>query len=164
MTLTRPLAALCLLLCSTGAAWADAAPLDLAGETACRLDRVREIIAGAEQSSSDADAVDQLIVENTADWLPDYTAFATSPEAADLLAASTAMGDKPTAAECRQLLPFAAVSASAARISRAGGDIAPGVLLTSCETGSGLCTPPATTRIIDQCGTALFILPLRSTC
>src|SRR5690606_18883332 len=102
---------------------------DMGSATACGLDRVREIIAGAEAESTDADLVDQLIVENTADWLPAFNAFAVSPEAAELAAAAAAIKGKPTRAECRQLLPFAAVAASAARISKAGGDVTPGSVL-----------------------------------
>lgn len=153
-----------LLLVSSTPAFADASLADMGSATACGLDRVREIIAGAEGSSTDPEAVDQLIVENTADWLPDYNVFAGSPEAAELLAATEATGAKPTRAECRQLLPFAAISASAARISTAGGAVSPGSVLTSCESGAGLCLPEATARIVDQCGVALFSLPLRSTC
>lgn len=155
------LAALTLLL-STAPALADASLADMGSATACGLDRVREIIAGAEAESTDPDLVDQLIVENTADWLPDYNAFATGPEAAELLAATEAVGQRPTGAECRQLLPFAAISASAARISAAGGDVAAGAGLETCETG--LCLPASAARIADQCGVPLFSLPLRSTC
>lgn len=164
MTVFRPLAVIGILLLSSTAAQADAAPVDLAGETACRLDRVREIIAGAERSGTDAALVDRLIVENTADWLPDYNAFAVSPEAADLAEALQTVGERPSPAQCRQFLPFAAVAASAARISAAGGDVEAGSVLDSCEGGTGLCVPAAASRIVDQCGVALFTLPLRSTC
>jgi len=153
-----------LLLLSPVPAFADASLAAMGSATACGLDRVREIIAGAEGSSTDAEAVDQLIVENTTDWLPDYNAFAASPEAAELFAMAQATGDKPTGAECRQLLPFAAISASAARISTAGGDVSAGSVLTTCEPGTGLCLPEATSRIVEECGVALFSLPLRSTC
>lgn len=164
MTLFRPIAALGFCLFSIVPASADASLTDMAGETVCKLDRVREIIAGAEQSSADAELADRLIAENTADWLPDYNVFAASPEAAALLAAVNATGDTPTRAQCRQLLPFAAVSASAARVSKAGGAVSAGSVLASCESGEGLCLPAATSRIAEQCGTALFSLPLRSTC
>ena len=164
MTLFRPLTSIALCVLSTVPALADASLADMAGEAVCRLDRVREIIAGAEQSSADAEEANRLIVENTADWLPDYNVFAGSPEAAALLEAVNATGDKPTRAECRQLLPFAAVAASAERISRAGGAVSAGSVLTSCESGEGLCLPPATARIADQCGVPLLSLPLRSTC
>lgn len=164
MTVYRPLAAIGLLLLSTAAVLADAAPADLASETACRLDRVREIIAGAEQSGTDAAQVDRLIFENTADWLPDYNAFAESPEAADLSAAMQAVGERPSPAQCRQFLPLAAIAASAARISAAGGEVSAGSILESCEGSASLCLPAAASRIIEQCGVALFTLPLRSTC
>ncbi|HEY9011438.1 MAG TPA: hypothetical protein VIN06_10500 [Devosia sp.] len=164
MDLLRSAASLGLLLLGTGMALADASLSDMAKDAACRLDRVREIIAGAERSAATPDEADQLIVENTADWLPDYNVFASSPEAADLLATVTAAPEKLPAAQCRQLLPFAAVSASAERISRAGGDVAPGNVLVNCESGDGLCLPEATARIVEQCGSALFTLPLRTTC
>ena len=162
MTLFRPLATLGFCLLSTASALADASLADMAGDTACRLDRVREIIAGAEQSSADAAEADRLIVENTADWLPDYNAFAASPEAAALSVAVGAAPEKLPAATCRQFLPFAAVSASAARISAAGGEVTAGNVLEACE--GGLCLPAPTSRIIDQCGEGLMELPLRSTC
>jgi hypothetical protein len=164
MTLFRPLATLAFCLLSTASALADASLADMAGDTACRLDRVREIIAGAEQSSADAELANRLIVENTADWLPDYNVFAGSPEAAALMLAVNAAPEKLPAAACRQFLPFAAVSASAARISEAGGEVSAGNLLESCEGGTNLCLPAATSRIIDQCGEGLFDLPLRATC
>jgi hypothetical protein len=164
MALVRPAAVFTLLLLSTAPAFADASFADMSSATACGLDRVREIIAGAEAESTDAELVDRLIVENTADWLPDYTAFATGPEAAELSAAATAVGEKSGRATCRQLLPFAAISASAARISAAGGNITAGSVLETCEGGTNLCVPPATSHIIDQCGVALFTLPLRTTC
>ena len=164
MRLVRPAAVVTLLLLSAAPAFADASLADMGSATACGLDRVREIIAGAEAESTDAELVDRLIVENTADWLPDYNAFAVSPEATELAAATAAVGDKPGRAECRQLLPFAAVAASAARISFAGGDVAAGSVLETCEGGTNLCLPAATSRIVDQCGVALFTLPLRTTC
>jgi hypothetical protein len=162
MRLVRPAAFFGLVLLSVAPAIADASLADMGTATACGLDRVREIVAGAEASSSDSDAVDQLIVENTADWLPDYNAFAASAEAAELIAATEALGPKPSRAECRQLLPFAAVAASAARISAAGGDVTAGSVLEACE--GKLCLPASTARLIDQCGVALFSLPLRTTC
>ena len=164
MHLVRPVAISALLLFSAAPAFADASLADMGSATACGLDRVREIIAGAEAESTDADLVDQLIVENTADWLPDFNAFAVSPEAAELSAAATAAGVKPDGATCRQLLPFAAVVASAARISTAGGDVTSGSVLETCEGGTNLCVPAATTRIIEQCNVPLFTLPLRTTC
>lgn len=164
MDLLRSAASLGLLLLGTSAALADASLSDMANAAACRLDRVREIIAGAEQSAATPDEADQLIVENTADWLPDYNAFAGSPEAADLLATVNAAPAKLSATQCRQSLPFAAVSASAERISRAGGDVSPGNVLVGCTSGEGLCLPEATARIVDQCGPALFTLPLRTSC
>lgn len=164
MTLFRPLATLAFCLLSTSTTFADASLADMAGDTACRLDRVREIIAGAVESSADAAEADRLIVENTADWLPDYNAFAASPEAAALAVAVAAAPEELPAATCRQFLPFAAVSASAARISAAGGDVSAGTILETCEGGTNLCLPAATSRIIDQCGEGLLELPLRSTC
>lgn len=164
MDLLRSAASLGLLIAGTSAALADASLSDMANTAACRLDRVREIIAGAEQSAASPDEADQLIVENTADWLPDYNAFAASPEAAELLAVTAAAPENLPAAQCRQLLPFAAVSASAERISRAGGDISGGSILIPCVTGEGLCLPEATARVVEQCGSALFELPLRTTC
>ncbi len=164
MRLVRPAAVFTLLLLSAAPAFADASLADMGNATACGLDRVREIIAGAEAASADAEQVNQLIVENTADWLPDYNAFASGPEAVELLAASNAVGSKPNRAECRQLLPFAAVSASAARISAAGGDVAAGSVLETCEGDAGLCLPASTSRLVEQCGVRLFSLPLRSTC
>ena len=162
MRLVRPAAVFGLLLLSAAPAFADASLADMGSATACSLDRVREIIAGAEAESTDAALVDQLIVENTADWLPDYNAFAAGPEAAELLTATQALGEIPSPAECRQLLPFAAISASAARISTAGGDVTPGSVLQTCE--GGLCLPASTAKLVDQCGVALFALPLRTTC
>ena len=89
MRLVRPAAVVTLLLLSAAPAFADASLADMGSATACGLDRVREIIAGAEAESTDAELVDRLIVENTADWLPDYNAFAVSPEAiADKLLAN----------------------------------------------------------------------------
>ena len=123
MVSVRLAALIGLFLVSSTPAFADASLADMGRASACGLDRVREIIAGAEGTSTDAEAVDQLIVENTADWLPDYNVFAASPEAAELVAATEATGAKPTPAQCRQLLPFAAISASAARISTAGGAV-----------------------------------------
>ena len=158
------LAAALMLLLSTAPTLADASLADMGSATACGLDRVREIIAGAEADSTDPDLVDQLIVENTADWLPDYNAFAAGPEAAELLATTQAVGDRPTRAECRQLLPFAAISVSAARISAAGGDVSVGSVLESCDGGEGLCLPASTSKIADQCGVPLLALPLRNTC
>lgn len=160
MRLLRPAAVVALLL-SVAPALADASLADMGSATACGLDRVREIIAGAEAESTDAELVDRLIVENTADWLPDYNAFATGPEAAELAAATN---EKPGGSECRQLLPFAAVAASAARISVAGGDVTAGAVLEPCDGGSTLCVPASISRIVDQCGVALFTLPLRTTC
>lgn len=164
MDLLRPAASLCLMLLGTSAAFADASIADMAKDAACRLDRVREIIAGAEETSATPDEADQLIVENTADWLPDYNVFASSLEAGDYLAMVNAAPADLSSAQCRQLLPFAAVSASAERISRAGGDVSPGNVLTSCESGDGLCVPEATQRVLDQCGEGLFELPHRTTC
>jgi hypothetical protein len=164
MTLFRPLAPLVLVLLSTAAAVADASVADMASATACQLDRVREIIAGADGLAAGEAEKNQLIVENTADWLPDFNAFAVSPEAGDLLSAVNAVTGKPSAATCRQLLPYAAVAASAERISRAGGEVEAGSVLVTCESDDGLCLPPATAAIVDQCGVALFTLPLRSTC
>ena len=160
----RSAATIALLLLTAAPALADASLADMGSATACGLDRVREIIAGAEAESTDADLVDQLIVENTADWLPDFNAFAVSPEAAELSAAAAAISSKPNRAECRQLLPFAAVAASAARISKAGGDVTPGSVLETCEGSTTLCVPAPTARIIDQCGVGLFTLPLKTTC
>src|SRR5690606_30025440 len=57
------LAAMVGLLLSPVPALADASLADMGSATACGLDRVREIIAGAEGTSTDAEAVDQLIVE-----------------------------------------------------------------------------------------------------
>ncbi len=105
MAALRFLIACSLLLGTAAAALADAPPLDMATQTACKLDRVREIIAGAEASSATPEEANRLIVENTADWLPDYTAFATGPEVADLRTAAEA--DPLSAAACRALLPFA---------------------------------------------------------
>lgn len=164
MTLFRPLAPLVLVLVSTAAALADASVADMASATACQLDRVREIIAGADGLDADQAEKNQLIVENTADWLPDYNAFAVSPEAGDLLAAVKEVTGAPSAATCRQLLPYAAVAASAERISRAGGEVEAGSVLITCEGGDGLCLPPATATLVEQCGVVLFTLPLRSTC
>lgn len=159
------LAAVMAFVLTTAPALADASLVDMGAATACRLDRVREIIAGAQADSTDPELVDQLIVENTVDWLPDYNAFASSPEAAELAAAAAAVNSKkPSRAQCRQLLPFAAVSASAARISAAGGNVSAGSVLATCESGTGLCLPASTARIADQCGVPLFKLPLRSTC
>jgi len=164
MRLLRPAAVFALVLLAAPPALADASLADMSTAAACNLDRVREIIAGAEAESTDADLVDQLIVENTADWLPDYNAFAVSPEAAELSALAAAAGDSPDRATCRKLLPFAAVSASAARISAAGGDVTPGSVLEPCDDGANLCLPASTSRIIEQCNVPLFTLPLRTTC
>lgn len=158
------LAAVMAFVLTTAPALADASLVDMGAATACRLDRVREIIAGAQADSTDPELVDQLIVENTVDWLPDYNAFASSPEAAELATAAASISKKPSRAQCRQLLPFAAVSASAARISAAGGNVSAGSVLATCESGTGLCLPASTARIADQCGVPLFKLPLRSTC
>lgn len=164
MRLTRPAAISALLLFTATPALADASLADMGRDAACGLDRVREIIAGAEAESTDPELVNQLIVENTADWLPDFNAFAVGPEAAELSAAAAAAGDKPDRATCRQLLPFAAVAASAARISTAGGDVTAGGVLETCEEGTTLCVPASTSTIIDQCSSGLFSLPLKTTC
>ena len=162
MAALRFLIACSLLLGTAAAALADAPPLDMATQTACKLDRVREIIAGAEASSATPEEANRLIVENTADWLPDYTAFATGPEVADLRTAAEA--DPLSAAACRALLPFAAISASAARISQAGAPVEAGGVLEACADGKGLCVPAATARILSQCGAGLFKLPLQASC
>jgi hypothetical protein len=143
---------------------ADAAPLDLATAGACALDRVREIVAGATQHSEDETERNTLIVENTADWVPGFNAFAVAPETADLRAATDAQvaKGKLSRAACRQLLPFAAVAASAEAVSNAGATLTPGSVLASCPTG--LCQPASTATVLDQCNFEPFSLPLRSTC
>jgi hypothetical protein len=162
MSVLRVIIASGLLVAGTLSALGDATPVDMATQTACNLDRVREIIAGAEASSTTAEEANRLIVENTADWLPDYAAFATGPEVGDLRAAAEA--EPLSAAACKALLPFAAVSASAARISQAGATVEAGGVLEACADGKGLCIPAATDRILTQCGAGLFKLPLRGTC
>ena len=156
-------------LCVTGLAaplpiLADAAPLDLATAGACALDRVREIVAGATQHSQDETLRNTLIVENTADWVPAFNAFATAPETADLRAAADAEAAKGklSSAACRQLLPFAAVAASAEAVSKAGATLEPGSVLVPCA--DGLCQPASTATVLDQCNFEPFTLPLRSTC
>jgi hypothetical protein len=139
---------------------ADAAPIDMATDVVCKLDRIREIVGGAIQHSQTEEEANRLILENTADWLPDYNAFATSPEAADLRAAT----DAATGNACRQLLPFAAVSASALAVLKAGGAVESGSVLAPCESGGGTCVPPAAIRILERCNFLPFTLPFRASC
>jgi hypothetical protein len=145
---------------------ADAAPLDLATAGACALDRVREIVAGATQHSEDETERNTLIVENTADWVPAFNAFATAPETADLRAAtdSAVATGKLSKAACKQLLPFAAVAASAEAVSKAGATLEPGSVLIPCADGVGLCQPASTATVLDQCNFEPFTLPLRASC
>lgn len=159
MAVRRFLIAVSLLACAAAPVRAEASTLDMALRTACTIDRVREIIAGAEASAADAAEADRLIVENTADWLPDYQSFATGQDAAALRAAADA-----GTLSCRRLLPVAAVAASAARISKAGAAVAPGALLEPCASGEGLCVPKSLAGILKRCGPGLFRLPLRGTC
>ncbi len=147
---------------ASGAAFADAAPADLAAASACGLDRVREIVAGAIQHGDDAAMTNRLIVENTADWVPAFNAFAATPEAGDLRAALDALGPRPSRAECRQFLSFAAVAASAEAVSKAGGALEGGAVLDACA--EGLCAPPRSTELLRQCGFEPFSLPFRASC
>ena len=127
---------------------------------ACDLDRIREIIVG----SDGAGLEDSILVENTADWVPDYNRFAGGEAAASLRVAAEAVKGRPSRAQCRALLPFAAVSLSAARLSAAGAPIADGAVLVPCDDGQGLCLPPATQVIADQCRVRLLDLPWQASC
>jgi len=144
----------------------SAAPAaDAARDAACRLDRVREILIGAEVAGLGPAETDTLILDNTFDWVADYNRFAGGEAALDL----RARVDRPvrrarTVAQCRALLPFAAVSASAARVSAAGGAVAPGAVLVPCESGEGLCTPPGVTDLLESCRIRLFALPWKASC
>lgn len=143
----------------------SAAPAaDAARDAACRLDRVREILIGAEVAGLGPAETDTLILDNTFDWVADYNRFAGGEAALDLRARVDALSARPNSAQCRALLPFAAVSASAARVSAAGGAVAPGAVLVPCESGEGLCTPPGVTDLLESCRIRLFALPWKASC
>jgi hypothetical protein len=127
---------------------------------ACELDSIREIIVGSDRAGLE----DSILVENTVDWVPDYNRFAAGDAAASLRTATEAVSGRPSRAQCRALLPFAAVALSAARLSAAGAPIAAGAVLVPCEDGQGLCLPPATQVIADQCRVRLLDLPWQASC
>lgn len=137
---------------------------DAARDAACRLDRIREILIGADTAGLGAGEADALILDNTFGWIADYNRFAGSEAAADLRARVDALAGRPSRGQCRALLPFAAVSASAARVSAAGGAVAPGAVLVPCESGEGLCTPAGVTSLLERCRVRLFALPWKASC
>lgn len=137
---------------------------DTARDAACRLDSVREILIGADTAGLAPEEADALILDNTLDWLDEYNRFAGGEAATALRAQLDALAERPSRSQCRALLPFAAVSASAARVSAAGGAVAPGAVLVPCESGEGLCTPPGVTTLLERCRIRLFALPWKASC
>lgn len=137
---------------------------DAARAAACQLDRIREILIGADQAAGSPDEADALILDNTADWVADYNRFAVGQAATELRAGVDALPTRPSRRQCRALLPYAAVSASAARVSAAGGSVAPGAVLVPCESGEGLCVPPGVTTLLERCRIRLFALPWKASC
>lgn len=156
----RILAAACVLIATIAPAFADGR--QSARRAACELDRIREIIVGIDRAAPEE--ADALILDNTADWVPDYNRFASGDAAKDLRAAAEAVEGRPSRAQCRALLPFAAVSLSAARLSAAGAPIAPGAVLVPCDSGEGLCVPGATQTIAKHCRVRLLDLPWQRSC
>lgn len=143
---------------------APALAADAARDAACRLDRVREILLGADAAGLGPGEADALILDNTFGWIADYNRFAGGDAAGALRARVDALPERPSRSQCRALLPFAAVSASAARVSAAGGAVAAGAVLVPCETGEGLCVPPGVTSLLEHCRIRLFTLPWKASC
>jgi hypothetical protein len=123
-----------------------------------------DIISAIQHGEEDTD---ELILENTAEWVPKFNAFASS-EAARILrsyaegALAGHEGSVYPEPVCRILEPAVAAAHSAQRVWGAGGKVEAGDFLNACD--GGVCVPEAIDVVAGKCDFQVFAVPVTRPC